>query len=279
MGGLGWARDPDAASIWEEPVRPVKPLEHGDMSLSIGGFDWVYISNFGIADGFLHVQFMYTSEASQEHNQRYGFFNENLCLVDGNGNVIDWYYCVTGDAHEMMFDIGDNTDFTGWRLALKGGESVIDDVIRGEWDIGYTFESNQAMQRRTMTAYPVSSPVFAMVEITCSPVMTSISMTAHGAYLDENNNWTRRVEGYDDKTDSEKLEAQSEYSQAIIEYYLSFGSPFLTLEDGSIVELVYPNEMFDWLGGSVWYQTDYFDIENLRSITFCGEKYLFSNAR
>jgi len=273
MGGLGWSRDPDAASIWEEPVRPVRPLKHGDMNVSIGGIDWAYIKNAGIADGFFHVQFMYTAEEAQAHNQRYGFFNEHLCLVDGNGNIIDWYYCVTGDDHELMFDIGDNTDFTGWRLVLRGGETVVDDVIRGQWSIDFTVE--QAMQNRVLIAYPDDSPVFARLEVTCSPVMSGIRMTTHGAFIDENGNWTRNADGSEDKTDPEKLDIQSEFSKEIIEYYLSFDRPYLTLDDGSIIALEHPNESFDWLGGSVWFPTDYYNIESLISITFCGVEYFF----
>ena len=276
MGGLGWARDPDAASIWEEPVRPVRPLKHGDMNLPIGSIDQAFISNVGIADGFFHVQFMSTIEATQERNQRYNFLNEHLCLVDGNGNVIDWYYCVTGDVHELMFDIGDNTDFAGWRLALKGGESVIVDVIRGEWRIDFAVE--QAMQNRILIAYPEGSQAFARLEVTCSPVRTAIQMAAHGAVIDENGNWTRQLDGYDDKTDSEKLDIQSMLIEETIGYYLSFVKPYLTLYDGRQFALEHPNESFDWLGGSVWFQTDYFDIESLRSITFCGEEYYFSSS-
>jgi len=277
MGGLGWARDPDAASIWEEPVRPVKPLKHGDMNVPIGGIDWVYISNAGIADGFFHVQFMYTKDAAQERTQRYGFFNEHLCLVDGNGNVIDWYYCVTGDDHELMFDIGDTTDFTGWKLALKGGENVIDDVIRGEWRIQFTVE--KAMDNRILIVYPDNDPVFSKLEVKCSPVMFSVSVTAHGAIIDENGYWTRRVDGYDKKTDSEKLDIQQKYINEITEYFLSFELPYLTLDDGTRIILEPRNDSFDWLGGSSWCSTNYYDIETIRSITFCGEEYLFTGTK
>jgi len=276
MGGLGWIRDPDAASIWEEPVRPVRLLNHGNMNLPIGNIDWVHISNVGIADRFLHLQFMSAIEATQERSQGYSFLNEHLCLVDSNGNVIDWYYCVTGDVHELMFDIGNNTDFTGWRIALKGGESVVDDDIRGEWRLDFAVE--QAMQNRILIAYPEGSQAFARLEVTCSPVRTAIQMTAQGAVIDEDGNWTRQVDGYDDKADSEKLDIQSMFIDKIIEYYLSFDKPHLTLIDGSTVALEHPNDSFDWLGGSVWFQTDYFDIESLRSITFCGDEYYFSTS-
>ena len=64
-------------------------------------------------------------------NKTYNFLNEQFCVIDGNGNVIDWYYCVTGYDHELMFNIGDNADFTGWKLALKSWSTVTDDVIHG----------------------------------------------------------------------------------------------------------------------------------------------------
>jgi hypothetical protein len=274
MGGLGWASDPDAASIWEEPIRPVRPLEHGTMNVPICGVDLTYISNVGIADGFLHVQFMSTIEDLHERNQNYNFLNEHLCLVDSNDNVIDWYYCVTGDDHELMFDISDNTDFTGWRLALKGGESVIDNVIRGEWRIPFTVE--KAMENRILIVYPGDDSIFSMLEIKCSPVMFSANMAVHGAVISEDGEWIRPLEGYDEKTDPEKINLQQEYINEITEYFLSFEPPYLTLNDGSRIILESINDSFDWLGGSVWCSTDYYDIETIQSITFCGEEYFFN---
>jgi hypothetical protein len=150
------------------------------------------------------------------------------------------------------------------------------EVIRGEWRIDFTVE--QAMQNRILIAYPDASPVIAKLEVTCSPVRTSIRFTAHGAVISENGYWTRLVDGYDEMTDSDKIDVQSVFGSEIGDYYRSFDKPFLTLDDGSIITLEYPNEVFDWLGGSVWFPTEYYDIDSLMSITFCGVEYFFSHS-
>jgi len=280
-GGIGWSGDPDAAPIWEEPVRPVRPLMQGDLNVPIGGIDWAYISNIGIADGFLHIQIKSTEEVLQGNTQHYDFTNTFFCIVDGDGNTLDWYYSVISDNYmnlrfkNLMFDIGDITDFTGWRLAIRGGEGFVEDVIRGQWRIGFAVE--QSMDNRILIAYPENDPIFAKLEVTCSPVRTAIQMTAHGVVVDENGNWTRLVDGYEDKTSSEKLDIQDAFISEITEYHLSFDRPYLTLDDGSRIDLENPNESFDWLGGSVWFPTDYFDIETLRSITFGGVVYYFNS--
>ena len=132
------------------------------------------------------------------------------------------------------------------------------------------------MDKRVLIAYPDDSPVFARIEVTCSPVMTGISMMAHGAIIDENGYATRAIEGYDYLTSDEKTEIQMVYINEILEYFRSFERPFLTLDDGTIIACEYPNDSFDWLGGGTWFPTNYFDIETLYSITICGEEYFFN---
>ena len=276
MGGLGFDGDIDTAIWGEGPERPVRPLEHGTMNLLIDGVDGVCISNIGIADGFLHVQFRSVAESAQERNKSYNFFNEQLCVIDGTGNVIDWYYCVTGYDHELMFDIGDRADFTDWRLALKSWATEIDEVIHGSWRIPFTVE--KAMEHRTLIVYLNDDPVFSKLEVECSPVKFDIRMTGQGVFINERGESTRLVEGYDRDSGGRTsgIEIQREYANEIVEYYQSFELPYLTLEDGSIITLEPGNNMFDWLGGTVWCQTDYYDIETIRSITFCGVEYFFN---
>ena len=111
--------------------------------------------------------------------------------------------------------------------------------------------------------------------MTCSPVKVAIEITAPDVVIDENNKVVKPVDGYDDKTDEEKLDMQSVFISNIMGYYQSFDNPILTLDDGSVIVLERPESMFDYYGGSVWCSTNYFNIENLHSITFCGEEYFF----
>ena len=150
-------------------------------------------------------------------------------------------------------------------------------VISGSWVIRYTVE--KAMQNRILIVYPKDSPVFSKLEIKCSPVMFSMRMTAHGVFIDENGFTTRQyIDGYYNMTSSEKSDIQMEFANKYIDYYLSFDDPFLTLDDGSIIMLQRINDMFDAYGGSFWYPTNYYDVEKLYSLTFCGEEYFFNGA-
>jgi len=151
---------------------------------------------------------------------------------------------------------------------------IADNVFRGSWKISYTVE--KAMEHRNLIAYLDDDPILSKLEVTCSPVMCSIRMTAHGAIIDENGDWIRQVDGYNEKTDSEKSDIQLEYISEIMNYVLSFEPPHLTLTDGSIIILEIINDSFDWLGGSFWNNTNYYDIETIQSITFCGVKYFFN---
>ncbi|MCL2153657.1 MAG: hypothetical protein FWH57_12010 [Oscillospiraceae bacterium] len=147
-------------------------------------------------------------------------------------------------------------------------------TINGLWVINYTVE--KSMDKRVLIAYPEDSPIIYKLEVTCTPVMFSFRITAHGVIVDENGDHTRLVEGYNDLTSDEKSDIQMEFIEEIMDFYRSFDDPFLTLDDGSIIYLEPKNDSFDWLGGSSWCYTNYYDIETIKSITFCGEEYFFS---
>ena len=152
---------------------------------------------------------------------------------------------------------------------------IADSVIHGSWKISYNVE--KAMDNRTLIAYLDNDPMFSKLEVRCSPVIFSVSVTAHGVVTNERGEWTRLVNGYEDMTSSEKTDIQLVYTNEIMEYFFSFELPYLTLTDGSIVVLEPRNDSFDWLGGSSWSPTNYYDIETIQSITFCGETYFFNN--
>jgi hypothetical protein len=161
-------------------------------------------------------------------------------------------------------------------LLGRGDELITDNNIQGSWR--FEFAVGQAMGNRVLIVYPEDDPVFSKLEVKCSPVMFSINMTAHGAIVNENGEWTRQVEGYDEMTSSEKSDIQDKYINEIMEYFLSFERPYLTLDDGSRIVLEVYSDTFDWLGGSAFCPTNYYDIETIRSITIFGEEYFFSGA-
>lgn len=61
---------------------------------------------------------------------------------------------------------------------------------------------------------------------------------------------------------------------AFAEYFRSIPKPVLTLVDGTTVKFENSgNDMIDSTMGSWWVNTEYFDITELKSITFCGQTY------
>ena len=264
-GGAPW-------EIGEPEPRPLKP---GDMSAEIGGIDWAVVSNAGIADGFLHIQvkFIYENEHDMQSNKNID--KANFCIIDGTGNATGIYYQVNNSGYlDMMFEIDTDADLKDLTLALWGDQFIEDNAVRGSWNMNFAVD--QSAQNRVLIAYPEESPVFSRLEVICSPVRVEIKMTVHDIVIDENGDIIRYVDGYELRTDTEKLDIQKEYIDEIVEYYQSFDKPFLTLDDGSVIAIENQNNSFDWLGGSVWVSTDYYDIESIRSITFCGEEYYFN---
>ena len=275
--GAGYDKMEKGGPPWEIGEPEPRPLKPGDMNAVIGGFDWAVVSNAGVADGFLHVQirFIYDNERDLLSN-KYSQY-ANFCIIDGNGNATGIYYQVNNSGYlNMMFEIDADAGLSDLTLALWGDEFIPDNIIRGLWSIDYAVD--KAMPNRALTAYTEDSPVIAKVEVTSSPVRTSMQLTAHGVVIDENNYISRpavAADGYEDKTASEKMEIQRVFGNEIAEYYRSFDTPHLTLDDGSIIVLWAHNEMIDWFGVSVWWPTVYFDIERLQSITICGVEYFF----
>jgi len=62
----------------------------------------------------------------------------------------------------------------------------------------------------------------------------------------------------------------------LVDYIESFGDPFLTLIDGRVIILEPTGSIFDSDIGWSGYASEFFNIEHLRSITFCGEEFVIS---
>jgi hypothetical protein len=82
------------------------------------------------------------------------------------------------------------------------------------------------------------------------------------------------------KSDLEIMEMQDAYSREMMTWFMTYKTadpPYLTLDDGTAIALEDADSgmMFDYFGGSADYVSEYFDIGQLHSITFCGEEYIF----
>ena len=279
---VGYNRDAKGGTpteIGEPEPRPIMP---GGKNVVIDGFEWAVVSNAGVADGFLHIQIKFLYE-----NERDMLSNKNIdkalfCIIDGEGNATGICYQANNSGYlDMMFEIGEETDLADLTLALWGDRLVTDTVIQGPWNVD--FEVGQALDQRVLVAYPDEDPVFSKFEVTCSPVRFVVRMTANGVYTDENG-YTQR-EGYEkdanyDRADAESLLAiQRELINELMGYFNSFETPYLTLEDGSMVALEPMENLFDMHGGEAWCRTDYYDIEAIRSVTLCGREYSFTGPR
>ena len=222
-------------------------LKTDELEFSIPGIDWAVITNIGVIDSRLHLQYKRTAAYNGDYNV--GYFS----LLDASGTAIYSCFdiCMNGYS-EMVFDIG-GLDLTTLRLAVSG--SRIDNVVLGPWNM--SFVVNQETPKKSISVIPSDSPYFKKLEIICSPLATSVQMLS--------DEWQ--------ESDGDIFE----YFQMVREYFSGFGAPYLTLKDGSTVILEMQSSMLDSMGGFDEYESIYFDIEELYSITFCGEEYLFNS--
>ena len=247
-GTAGFTGDspPDGLSYRDDGMPVIPLLELDKMEVGIGGIDWAVITNAGVTDGRLHLQIRLTDTYNMDYN--YGW----LHLLDGEGNTIQSFHDVSmGDYREMVFDVGD-ADLQTIRLAVTGYH--YDYVIPGPWSV--SFVADQKMPKETVTFTPIDSPYFKTIELTYSSLATSLWIPLK---------------------DEDDMEG-SGYTRIVGDYISSFESPYLTLDDGSVVALGIQSMMVDPTIASADYRSEYFDISMLRSITFCGEEYIIGQA-
>ena len=133
-------------------------------------------------------------------------------------------------------------------------------VIHGPWELSFTITSELPL--RSMTVFPVDSPYFAKIKIEVTPMKTVLVINPHGSSeLDENE-----VVFRDMKIDLNEM----------VNYVFDSGLTYLTLKDGSIVTLNPSDSIFDTDIGWASYQSEFFDIYELYSISFCGEEFVFN---
>jgi hypothetical protein len=236
---------PDGLSYRDDGLPIIPLLELDKMEVKIGGIDWAVVTNAGIVDGLLHLQTKYTASYNGDYN--YGF----LHLLSSDGSAIQSFYDRRiGAYHESVFDVR-GIDLDAIQLAVSGPE--FENVLLGPWNMSFT--ADQKMPKRTITVNPAESLYFEKIDITYSPLATSFEISLTG-----NDEWDVR-----------------EYLSLVSNYIKSFEPPYYSLTDGSVITLDMHGMMVDPTIGSADYRSEYFDIEKLRSITFCGEEYFFSS--
>ena len=184
-----------------------------------------------------------------------------------------------GELEYVDFDF-DNYDEAAWMMYFQGNR--YEHTIVGPWQM--SFVVNAEIHPKSITAVPADSLYLAKVEIECSPMATTIYMysprsrAVGGDLIDPKDVYLH-------SSDTEAIDAWNRYisevnsyTYSMMNYVHSFGEPYLTLKDGSIISLVSITSSFGDGGGEATYYGDYFDIENLFSITFCAETYIFSSA-
>ena len=240
-GTMGQTGDDDLSNI--------QLLRIGGMEASIPGIDWAVITNIGLVDGRVHIQYKRTEAYNSDYN--IGYFS----LLDNSGTAISDFFSIRmAEYSEMAFNIG-GLDLADLKLAVSGNR--VDNVVLGPWNMSFVVD--QETPKVSITAEPADSPYFSRIEVTCSPIATSIRLEMN----EQADNETYYFEDV-------------EYLNNISRYFASYGLPYLTLDDGTIVNFEIYGLSFDITGGCGDYESAYFDVERLYSITICGEEYVFS---
>jgi len=184
-----------------------------------------------------------------------------------------------GELEGIDFDF-ENYDHAAWMMYFQGNR--YEHTIVGPWQMSFVVSAE--IHPVYITAVPADSQYLAKLEIECSPMATTIIMYSPrsremgGDVLDPKDVHLH-------SSDTEAIAAWNRYvaeldsyTYSMMSYVSSFGEPFLTLKDGSIIALESITSSFGEGGGEAMYYGDYFDIGELYSITFCGEVYVFDSA-
>jgi hypothetical protein len=189
--------------------------------------------------------------------------------------------------------------YLGSELALEINEIVatlferdgtkVEQSIAGPWSIAFTVEK-EALAKKLSTHVPDGSPFFKSIEVTSSPLSTTI-------WLYANDSEAKERERIGQLRGEQQVEEERQWQHERLRYFASFGNPYLTMEDGRTVELMLMDNGY-WSALSSWYSAmgsgydnsgtfvevgttfievyaEYFDSDSLRSITIFGEEYFF----
>ena len=240
----------------------------GDMEIKIDGIDWAIVSNAGVVDGKLHLQLKYTESYNWFYN------TGGFTLLDDTGRSINSNYKISmGDYEELVFATENVRNLTALSLAVSGER--IDNYTLGPWEMSFTID--QEMPKKNLSAFPLDSQYMALLDVTCSPMLTSIRFKTINADLSDYIASTLTTETFA-ITPSEMTKETAKFESGMLSYIESYGQPFLTLNDGKIIYLEFRGGGYGFYDGKFDYVNVYYDIDKLHSITFCGAEYLFTNA-
>ena len=220
-----------------EAELPERLLKLDEMAVHLPGINWGVISNIGVYNGLLHIQTRRTEAWDSESN------HGSWLLFDSNGMEHWAAFRFMGYTYtEYVFEI----DMIGPLAELNLGFSGVstDDVIIGPWD--FYFPITATAERKTLTVELQDSPYFSHIEISISPMTTSITYVS---LCDEGDRGVM---------------------DGMMRYVRNAGTPFLTMQDGSITELFRGEHIYGPEGGWYRFNTIYFDIAELHSITVLG---------
>lgn len=220
-------------------------LKLGELHEYLPGIDWVVLTNVGLYRDYLHVQTRRTN--AWNANSR------NVFLVDRYGNSV-WhsYGIAIDDYREDVFYIGGMEDLSELSFAFGGG-AVVAEVLYGPWD--FYFPITARAERKIITARLYDSLHFARVNVEISPMITSIHLLPRVI----------------------PVLPPCRFLQEKRDYVDSFDTPFITLTDGSKVELFMRDSMFSSsTGGSFLFTSLYFNVSHVHSITILGTEHLMS---
>ncbi|MCL2592931.1 MAG: DUF4179 domain-containing protein [Defluviitaleaceae bacterium] len=216
-------------------------LHINEIEETLPNADWAVITNIGLNNEFLHIQIRRTETWNLDSN--FGHLN----LLDENDEPIWSIFSIRrGDYTEYVFDIGSADRLDEITLAFAG--MVVDAVVPGPWE----FDISIAAQAEKVSAMLEiqNSQYFNQADITISPMTTSIRFFATNEM--DSLEFVRRMRGY----------------------VMDFGDPFITLKDGTTVELFPDSVMFGSDGGISNFNSFYFDISQIFSITILDDEHL-----
>ena len=220
-----------------EAELPERLLKLDEMAVHLPGIDWGVISNIGIYNGLLHIQTRRTEAWDDESN------HGSWLLFDSTGMEHWVAFRFMGYTYtEYIFEI----DMIGPLAELSLGFSGVstDEVIIGPWE--FYFPITATAERRTLIIELQDSPYFSHIEISISPMTTSIIYVS----VCDDGCW--------------------EAMDGMMRYVRNADAPFLTMQDGSKTELFRGDSMYGPEGGWYRFNTIYLDIAELYSITILG---------
>ena len=216
-------------------------LNLNEIEETLPNVSWAVITNIGLNDEFLHIQTRRTD--AWNTNSNFGHLN----LLDENNEPVQPAFSIQrGDYTENVFDIGSAGRLDEMSLAFMG--MVVNEVISGSWE--FNFPITAQAERLFVVAPLLNCSYFSHAYVEISPMVTSIRFFA--TYETDSLEFIQRMRGHS----------------------IYFGYPFITLKDGSIIELFSDSVMFGSDGGMTIFNSYYFDISQVFSITILGGEHL-----